>query len=318
MRNNNKEIEVSVVIVCMNNIKNLFPCIESIQLQTKENSFEIIVVAYLFSNENLELLKIKFPDVNIIESKEIRGFSENNNIALRIANGKYCLILNDDTLMKMPVIDLLIDSFNKEPNASIISPKTVFQDGSLQSCGRPQINIFTYFLSVLKIWKEQKVKSKYTYQKGIFQSYNIVGAVFMIKTEVLKNLGYFNETYFFCPEDIDLSTLANKKGYKCFVNDDIILIHIEGGTASPIQTATYPAAIKGMILFLGNTYFKKIIISIIIFFELLFKWIYWIINFKSQSRKLNINKCKNAFEALFSNKTPKEIFIKFYTKIKTL
>ena len=311
-----KEIEVSVVIVCMNSLANLLPCLESINTQTKKTACEVFVIAYLFSVKNLKLLKTKFPNVIIIESNEIRGFSENNNLALRKAQGKYCFVLNDDTILNMPVIDLLVESFEKEPSASFMSPKTVYADGRIQSCGRPPINIWTYFLSALKMWKEQKIKSKYINQKGIFQSYNIVGAAFMVKTFVLKELGFFDETFFFCPEDIALSTLANRKGYKCFVNESVTLVHLEGGTAKQIQTATDPAAFKGMIIFLGRTYLKKILISGIILFEISFKWIYWLLNISSPNRKLNLRKFSNSFKVLFDNKSPKEIFINNYHNIR--
>lgn len=60
-------------------------------------SYECFVVAYLFSKENLEKVKHDFPWVKFIENNEIRGFSENNNLALRQAKGKYCFVQNDDT-----------------------------------------------------------------------------------------------------------------------------------------------------------------------------------------------------------------------------
>jgi GT2 family glycosyltransferase len=309
-----KEVEVSVIIVCMNNLTNLFPCLESIIAQTKKNSYEIFAIAYLFSAKNLQLLKSKFPDVIIIESNEIRGFSENNNLALHQARGKYCFVVNDDTIMSMPVIDLLTESFEKEPRASFMSPKTVFADGRVQSCGRPPINIWTYFLSAVKMWDEQKIKSKYINQKGIFQSYNIVGAAFMVKTSVIRELGYFDETYFFCPEDIALSTLANRKGFKCYVNESVTLVHLEGGTAIALKTATDSAALKGMIIFLGSNYLKKILISGIIFLEISFKMIYWLLNLSSQNRQLKLRQKSNSLKALFLNKTPKEIFTNYYLK----
>ena len=96
-------IDVSIVIVCMNNLKNLYPCLESIKKYTTV-SYETLVVAYLFSKENLEKVKKDFPWVTFIESNEIRGFSENNNLALRDAKGEYCFVVNDDTEMKMDVV----------------------------------------------------------------------------------------------------------------------------------------------------------------------------------------------------------------------
>ena len=66
------EQQVSIVIVCMNNLKNLYPCLDSIRKYTHV-SYETLVVAYLFSKENLERLKRDYSWIRIIESNEIRG-----------------------------------------------------------------------------------------------------------------------------------------------------------------------------------------------------------------------------------------------------
>ena len=75
---------VSIVIVCMNRMDNLVPCLEGIRAHTGV-SYETLVVAYRFSPENLEKAQTDFPWVRWVVSDEIRGFSENNNLALRQA-----------------------------------------------------------------------------------------------------------------------------------------------------------------------------------------------------------------------------------------
>ena len=248
---NKSHFDVSIVIVCMNNLNNLYPCLNSIKKYTMV-SYETLVVAYLFSEENLQKLKTDYPWITIIESNEIRGFSENNNLALRQAKGEYCFIVNDDTIMKMPVVDSLVQSFNENPQASFISPNILNMDGTVQFCGRPKLNLITYFLFSLKIFGEGTIRSKYINQKGVFRTYNIMGAAVMVKTNVLKELGFFDENYFFCPEDIALSTLANRSGYHCYVNENISIYHIQGNTSSNIEVATAPAMKKGHVLFNGE------------------------------------------------------------------
>ena len=138
-------IDVSIVIVCMNNLDNLYPCLDSIKTQTQKVSYETFVVAYLFSEDKILKLKTDYPWVIIIESNEIRGFSENNNLALRLAKGKYCFVLNDDTYHRESVIDELFDELNNLPEQiAILSPIILNVDGSVQYCGRPKYNLFTY------------------------------------------------------------------------------------------------------------------------------------------------------------------------------
>ena len=52
-----KTIDVSIVIVCMNNLKNLYPCLNSILKNTTVN-YEVFVVAFLFSDENKSFVRI--------------------------------------------------------------------------------------------------------------------------------------------------------------------------------------------------------------------------------------------------------------------
>ena len=263
-------VDVSIVIVCMNNLKNLYPCLKSIRQHTANVSYETFVVAYLFSKENLEKVKRDFPWITIIESNEIRGFSENNNLALRQAKGKFCFVLNDDTEMKMPVIDKLVETINKLPEeVAVVSPRSVFGNGELQSCGRPNFTITTVILKNLRIWDEQRTKSPYVNQKGIFQTYHLWGAFFLIKTDIFREMGWFDERYFFSPEDLALSRKLNKSSYKCFVDSNVTIVHYEGMTGkgtSILQIATKPAGYKGGILFYGeDSKFKTFFVSILFF-----------------------------------------------------
>ena len=314
-----REIDLSIIIVCMNNLEQLFRCLESIIANTHKVKYEIIVVAYLFSQKNIKILKEKYPTVKVIESNEIRGFAENNNLALHRAQGKYCFVLNDDTKFNTPVVDLLVESMEKTSEASVMSPKILFADGSIQRCGRPQMTFWTYVLSLFKLWNEQKINSPYTNQQGIFQSYNVVGAAFMIKTEIFEKLGFFDETYFFCPEDIALSTLANKRGYRCYVDESISLYHLEQGTALKIRMAVMPAGKKGNLIFYSeNSKIKEILLTFLITIESLVKMIYWELRTISGNQHASIQAAsyRNVIWAVYSPKTPKEIFIHFYHKIR--
>ena len=128
--------KVSVVIVCMDRPDLLYPCLESMRAHN-QTACEVWVVAYRFSEENLARLKSDWPAVKIVESHELRGFSENNNLALRQVTGEYCFIVNDDTFMRMPVIDRLLADFDRLPaDAAIVSPKIVLLDGRVQTNGR--------------------------------------------------------------------------------------------------------------------------------------------------------------------------------------
>lgn len=305
----------------MNNLDNLYPCLDSIKRNTTV-SYETFVVAFLFSQENLDKLRIDYPWVRIVESNEYRGFSENNNLALRLATGKYCFVLNDDTYHEMPVIDELVSDFEQLPtNVAVISPVTLNRDGSVQRCGKPKYSMLTYFLGLLKLIDIYEKHSSYVNKQGLFKTYNLSGACFMIKRDVFEKFGWFDEKYYFCPEDIALSTLLNNNGYECWVDTDIQLTHYAGGTRSKMLTATGPTMAKGAQIFYTNgSKFKLFIFNFVSTFIYIFRALYW-----KMKVLFNINdeKCKNSYEAtkqsiraLYSNETPKQLFIRRIQEIK--
>ena len=101
---------VSIVIVCMNRLDNLYPCLRGIE-KCCSGEFETLVVAYQFDESAFTRVKEDFPRVKFISSSSTRGFSENNNLALKQAEGEYCFVLNDDTLISEDVIGHLVRDF---------------------------------------------------------------------------------------------------------------------------------------------------------------------------------------------------------------
>lgn len=312
--------DVSIVIVCMNNLKMLYPCLDSIKKYTS-CSYEVLVTAFLFSKENLENLCKDYPWVKIVESNEYRGFSENNNLALRKAKGRYCFVLNDDTYHCEPVIDNLVKTFDGlGEKVAVLSPVTLNKDGSVQRCGKPKYTILTYFIELIGQIKKYDARSKYTNKDGVFQTYNVSGAAFMIRTSVFEEMGWFDEKYYFCPEDIALSTNLNKNGYKCYVDARTKLTHTGGGTWSKTIVATKPATVKGLQYFYKDeSVLSWLVFSFFATFEYGLKAIYWFLRniLSSDEHKVVMMKANwHGVKAIYSANTPKQIFIKYYTHLK--
>lgn len=318
------DVVVSIVIVCMNNLKNLFLCLESIKRYITNVTYETYVVAYLFSEENLRKARTAFPWAFFIESNEIRGFSENNNLALRQIKGKYCFVLNDDTELVSPLLEKLVHSIESLPeDTAIVSPATYYPDGSVQCCGRPPISLWHFVLSEFGLWNDQRIKSQYTHQRGLFKSYNILGAAFLIKTDIFKKVGWFDERFFFTPEDVALSTKLNKMGYSCYVNADIHLIHYEGQSRNTSMTyaAIKPASTRGNLIFFSEgkplLYMLLVMVNIV---KIITAYVYHLLlslGKEPPNRHYALMKgYQYCMESCFTRKTPKELFIKYYNRIK--
>lgn len=305
-------IDVSIVIVCMNQIDDLFRCLDSIVLHTHRATYEIWVVAYLFSAENLAKLRERYPAVRVAESNELRGFAENNNLALRQVNGEYCFIVNDDTFMDMPVVDLLHESFHREPRAALFSPKILNLDGSVQFCGGLPHTMWHWLQVEFKLRKPARMKSPLINGTGIFRTCTVMGAAFMVRTSVLRELGYFDERYFFCPEDSALSMLANERGYACFVNADVQIYHRHSSTLGRHALPTILAMQRGQTLYHSQGSFLRWLAYASAMFVLAAgKYLYWSLS-RAPDHALRSRIWRTAMATAFSRQAPKEIFARYY------
>ena len=300
--------KVSIVIVCMNRPDILFPCLDSIKTHTSE-SYETLVVAYRFTPDNLLLLKEKYPWVTIVESNELRGFSENNNLALNQAQGEYCFVVNDDTLMSMPVIDRLVADMEKLPKAAAVSPKIVFADGRVQTCGRAPWTTCRYMKHYLHLVDETR-PSEWSMKDGLFRTWTLNGACFLARTEAFRQAGWFDDRFFFTPEDIALGQKFNDMGYEVWADADAVITHLAGGSVSRMEAAIKPARVAGALLhYCGDNRVKRFLLgSYIWLIEGLRVLKYTVTGHKEGHAKLMYSTARNVQWAVTSGKMPKEVF----------
>ena len=101
-------IDLTIVVVNWNARAYLRGCLRSIIEQTRESSYEIVVVDNNSTDGSRQMLAAEFPDVIGILNEDNRGFAAANNQALRLARGRYVLLINPDTLVLDGAIDACV------------------------------------------------------------------------------------------------------------------------------------------------------------------------------------------------------------------
>lgn len=302
--------QVSIIIVCMNRPDILYPCLDSIRLHTSV-SYETLVVAYRFTPANLQELRSRYPWVTVVESNGVRGFSENNNLALRQARGEYCFIVNDDTVLDMPVVDRLVADFGRLPaDAAAISPKIVFGNGAVQTCGRAPWTMWRYMLHFLHLVDETR-PTRWSMKDGLFRTWTLNGACFLVRAAVFRETGWFDERYFFTPEDIAVGHCLNDSGYSVWTDADVVITHLAGASVSPMESAIKPTRVAGALIFYsgGSRLRRAVLGGFIRLVEGLRMLRHSITGRSSGHGKLMYETARNVRWAVSSGKSPKEVFI---------
>src|SRR3989338_8103823 len=125
-------MDLSVIIVNWNTKKLLEDCLRSIFKFTKDVSFEVIVVDNGSSDGSQAIVEKKFPQVKLIPNKDNLGFARANNQGIKIAKGKYVLLLNSDTYLIENSFKKLIKKAQSLPNLGVLAPQLLNEDRSIQ------------------------------------------------------------------------------------------------------------------------------------------------------------------------------------------
>ena len=256
----NDQVDLAIIIVSWNCRKYLKSCLKSIFQSKKDSSVEIFVVDNNSSDGTVEMVKKEFPKVQLIANNFNAGFAKANNQALKIAKGKYLLLLNPDTEVKADTLTKAVAYLNDHPKAGIMGCKILNPNGSLQNSVRRFPNLSSQILILLKFhnfFPDLEPLKKYfakdfNYHKEQ-EADQIMGAFFMIRKECLDEIGLFDEKFWLWFEEVDFCKRVKDKGWKVLYTPELEIIHAQGKSFAQIK------AVKEQIIFNRSLlyYFRK-------------------------------------------------------------
>lgn len=248
-----KEIDLSIIIINYNTPKLTLACLKSIEKHVKNINYEIILIDNDSSDDSSKLLKNY---LNIL-NKENLGFAKANNQGIKIARGRYILLLNSDTEFTSSFLDKMLDRLDKEENVGIATCALRNPDKSLQVSGGyfPNLaRVFTWMTIQDLAFIDSLIKPfhpKNAFKKEMDLDWG-TGAFFLIKKEVIKEIGMLDEDYFMYTEEVDFCFRAKKAGWRVLYLPEWSIIHYGG--ASSVREFAILQETKGIKLFFKKHY----------------------------------------------------------------
>ncbi len=206
---------VIVVILNWNGINDTLECIRSIKLITYTN-YELIIVDNGSTDSSSEIINKQYPNIEIIENKRNLGYAEGNNVGIRLAIDKgadYVLLLNNDTIVDRKLLDELINVAITSSKNGFIGPKVYYYN---YKCRNDVINFAGGKVSIWRgvsnhIGINQIDNGQFDQNQEVDY---IEGSCVLVKTDMIKKIGYLNSDMFTYWEDIDWCIRGSKAGYK--------------------------------------------------------------------------------------------------------
>jgi GT2 family glycosyltransferase len=234
-------IDLVVVIVNWNSKNFLQECLRSIFASKSQYSYQVIVIDNGSTDGSVEMVKNLFPAVNIEKNTSNTGFARANNQILKHINSNYALLLNADTIVNQGAFDVMLDFLNSSPGYAVVGPAILNGDSTPQRTGARFPTNWSLLVEALFLDRLFPQLKLFGSHKELYIDFNVPrevdyvqGSCLMVKTSVLRDVGYLDERFFMYFEETDLCFRVKKAGWKIWFLPTASVIHFGGG-----ETAHY-------------------------------------------------------------------------------
>jgi len=195
--------DITIVIASFKSEKKIKDCLNSIDKQAK-----VLVIENSNNLSFKENLEKEFSNVECVLAGANIGYGSANNIGLKKVKTKYALILNPDATLHSSALENFIKATEKIYDFAIMAPYI----------------------------QEEKNKFDKNYLKNIspVEVENVKGFAMFLNISKFKEVGFFDENFFFYFEEIDLCKRLINHGKKIYLIPEIKIDH--GGGASHDQS----------------------------------------------------------------------------------
>jgi O-antigen biosynthesis protein len=222
----------SIIIVTHNNLDYTRQCIESIIRITRYSPFELIVVDANSTDGTLEYLHSR-SDVRLVCLEKNYPYAYSINNGIKVAKGEFlCLLNNDILIVQEEWLNILIECAKSDEKIGIVGPRLLREHllngarGDEWQCAR----YITPDGKHLNIWPSKNAVTPCTY---------VGGACFVLKSNLIGIVGFFDEGFFFAYDDVDYCLRTWKAGKKVVCNIRSTVVHLVMKTRKAVTEKDY-------------------------------------------------------------------------------
>ncbi len=222
---------VSIVIINYNGKHFLQSCISSLLAQTHKQ-LEIIFIDNLSQDGSLQYVQENFPKIIAIGNDRNIGYSEAGNQGIKMATGKYIMLLNPDIIFEKPYIQKCILKMEEDHRIAAICGKIYKYDFEKKEKTNliDTVGLFCYRdRRVIDNGQGLEDIGQFNRSKEVF---GISGACPIYRKSALDDVKigdeYLDKDFFMYKEDVDISWRFHLYGWKCYYLHTAVANHGRG------------------------------------------------------------------------------------------
>ncbi len=228
-------VDVSIIFVSYNTAEMTRKAINLVKQSLHQLNIEIFVIDNASKDNSVEMIQQEFSELNLITNKVNVGFGRANNQALPFYKGRYVLLLNTDAFVEPDTIQKTYDFMQENPKTGILGVKLIGRDGALQPSCRYFPTFWSTFLfrtGLNKLLTSVKMVDDMSWDHNAVRNCDWVpGCYYLIRKEVIDQVGLFDPRYFLYSEEMDHCLAAKRAGWEVTYYPYTSVVHIGGESA---------------------------------------------------------------------------------------
>ena len=261
-------MNLSIIILSFNTKDILDNCLKSILKNSKEIDMEIIVIDNHSTDGSPEFISMNYPNIILIENDSNEGFSKANNQGIKIAKGKYILLLNSDTLVEKDSLKDLVNFMESHKEIGVVGPQLLNTDHSKQaSVGRFPDLLSVFIMLFFEHWQQNRfVRTSFD---KLTEADWVMGAALMIRKNILEKTGLLDENIFMYYDEVEWCYRIKKAGFKVYYYPKPKIVHLWQKSSQSGREAPILANYKSLVYFYRKH--KSVIEQVLLIFLLKLK-----------------------------------------------
>jgi len=249
-------VDLTISIVNTNNRDLLRNCLRSIFENTHHLSLEVVVVDNVCIDGSADMVKAEFPQVKLILNQRRLRFCANHNQALKPSQGRYLLILNEDTVVTPGAFDAVVEFMDGHPRVGIAGVTLLNPDGSLQWSYADFPNLLSSFLYATTL---TRLSHKYPHYPLLPDDQPmsvdwVSGACLFVRRETISDIGYLDEQFLIYYEETDWCYRARQAGWDVCYLPGVEIYHWQGQSTSQERSRRRFRVNRSRLLFFRKHY----------------------------------------------------------------
>jgi len=255
---------LTTLLVSFNTRGLLTPCLDALAAARAplEGPSPVIVVDNASADGSADYLEANHPEVQLIRSDKNLGFGRANNLGLPGVHSKYLLLLNTDAFVPPDALTKTLAFMEATPDCGILGVRLVGRDGDLQPSCRYFPTPYNTFLSRsgLARWLPgtRMVDDMSWAHDEVRECDWVPGCFYLVRTELLSEVGLFDPRYFLYYEEVDHCFAAKAAKAKVVYYPHVSVVHIGGESAKSIGTINkFGRQVEVLQIESAQIYFRK-------------------------------------------------------------